>query len=224
MNADEADGKLFFVVDRSNSPTGPFSLRELAEKQEAGVLKPGTMVIRQGEKTYSKWKDVLQHVTLPPTRAELKNRDEAKRKQEAAIPQMESEQTSGGSTSGPPSARQRSLHKVDFDRLKIRYKNGYSLAKACTGFSQILRALGMISLVGCGFSILMMIVGSTSDAGAIASALSLPFVIASIPVAIMFFAASYVLGVQASLLRAQLDTAINTSTLLSDDQKLGMMD
>jgi hypothetical protein len=96
--------------------------------------------------------------------------------------------------------------------LQRRYRDAYSVAEATVGWGTLLKVLGLIA--GLVIAVLGLVAAPNLGIGGVA---------ASIVIAVAIAGTMYALGIavaaQGQIIRAILDTAVNTSPLLTDEQK-----
>ena len=99
--------------------------------------------------------------------------------------------------------------------LSGRYRDGYREGKFIAGFGQFVKIAGAV--LGAIVAVAGML--SYQAAGAFGGSLAVSSVIAGGVVALTFFVLGVIISAQGQLLLAALDTAVNSSPFLTDDQR-----
>lgn len=102
--------------------------------------------------------------------------------------------------------------------LVPRYADAYLVARSTTGFGATVKVIAIV--MGIIVAITGAVLGSQTDLGGV-------FVIAGILAGVMAALPIYILGIlisaQGQILKATIDTAVNTSPLLTEDEMRKMM-
>jgi hypothetical protein len=102
--------------------------------------------------------------------------------------------------------------------LSGRYRDGYRQARFISGFGQF------VKIVGAGLGALVVVAGvASSSDGALGTRIAIASAIGRGVVALVFFVAGVIIAAQGQLLLASLDTAVNSSPILTDDQRARIM-
>jgi hypothetical protein len=102
-----------------------------------------------------------------------------------------------------------------------RYSEAYLVARSTAGLGKAISFLGQ-ACAGCG--VLGLLGGlAANPLQDIRLALLIPLGIAALPVGLLFYCLGVLIGAHGQMLKATLDSAINSSPFLSDDQKATAM-
>lgn len=139
-----------------------------------------------------------------------------------AIGHVEPERVTGGTSADRASSNEssRSPQKgAAWNALADRYSDGYRVASAAVGIGQLLKGLAIVA-VGAGLILAMSGVtsGIANDGPANLMRLGLGLGAAIIPASFLY-ALGVLVAAHGQVLKATLDTAVNTSPFLDDDQK-----
>ena len=106
-------------------------------------------------------------------------------------------------------------------KVAKRYFDAYRVAKTIDGFGSIIKAIGII------FALLLVLIGvfaySQSRGESVVVAVSILSIILGISIGGLFFVVGVLVSAQGQVLKASLDTAVNTSPFLLSDEKATVM-
>ena len=94
-----------------------------------------------------------------------------------------------------------------------RYKDAYLVAGAVSGVGTAIKTIGII------LGVLVALVGLMAGSAEV----MLPAILVAIVVGVFFFVFGALISAQGQVLKANLDTAVNTSTFLSNEQRAAIM-
>lgn len=182
---------------------GPYTEAEILAFVREGKVRPNTLCLPQGYSP-TEWKPVKKYVRLPLFSIKASSNPPAK----ANHPQV-----------GENSASEIPKEVVS---LTKRYKDAYLVARATNGFGGMIKAIGIviaILLVIGGFILLLLNEGRLG----VGMALGLAAIIFGIIAGIWFYIVGVLVSAQGQILKASLDTAVNTSPVLAPEHKARIM-
>jgi len=194
----------YFYVDAERKPQGPLGFEELESLEREGVIKRGTLVIREGESDYMKWRDIVELVSNERMAAHLR----------PDPGEAESERTGPGTPILKPEM---------FKKLDERYRQAYRVAGVVNGTGGFFHGLGIFLCVVGGLALMLVLIGSSSGDLGIPAFILLPLGGGGLAVgAVLLVGGMAVQGI-GQMLTAQIDTAINTSPVLTPRERASIM-
>jgi hypothetical protein len=94
-----------------------------------------------------------------------------------------------------------------------RYKDAYLVAGALSGVGTAIKAIGII------LGVLVALVGLVAGS----AEFTLPAILAAVAVGVFFFVFGALISAQGQVFKASLDTAVNTSPFLSNEERAAIM-
>jgi ATP/ADP translocase len=102
-----------------------------------------------------------------------------------------------------------------------RYKDAYTVARVTNGFGGTFKAIGII--IGCLLTLLGLMVAGNGGPQNPMSILGIVAAVVGIIAGALFFIIGVLVSAQAQVLKASLDSAVNTSTFLTNDDRAKIM-